>query len=140
MNQSNNTPPPTTPNVLIVEDDSFISLFLEKKLVELKFNPHVSSTTKDAQEFLKKEKVDAILLDIIMPDENGFLFLERLKKDPVTANIPVIIVSNLGQEAEIERGKSLGAVDFLIKGNHSPAEIVTRVTEVIEQSRKGTAT
>lgn len=123
-------------HVLIVEDDSFISLFLEKKLTELGYSAKVAGSTAQALEVLSSTAVDLILLDIILPDENGFTLLERLKKNPAYQEIPVVILSNLGQQSEIDRGKQLGAVDFLVKGNYSPAEIVDRITAILNQKTK----
>ncbi|MBI3255484.1 MAG: response regulator [Candidatus Andersenbacteria bacterium] len=123
-------------HVLIVEDDSFISLFLEKKLTELGYGAKVAASTAQALEALAAAPVDLILLDIILPDENGFTLLERLKKNPAYQDIPVVILSNLGQQSEIDRGKQLGAVDFLVKGNYSPAEIVERITAILKQTGK----
>lgn len=120
--------------VLIVEDDSFISLFLEKKLTELGYGATVAGSTAAALAALGAAPVDLILLDIILPDENGFTLLERLKKNPAYQDIPVVILSNLGQQSEIDRGKQLGAVDFLVKGNYSPAEIVDRITAILNKA------
>lgn len=119
-------------SILIVEDDSFISLFLEKKLTELGYKARVAGTTAQALELLGQEPVQLILLDIILPDENGFTLLEKLKNNPLHQNIPVIILSNLGQQSEIDRGKELGAIDFLVKGNYSPSEIVERITKILK--------
>lgn len=124
---------PQASTVLVIEDDSFISLFLDKKLKELNYNTIVATSTSAALEQLQKTAVDIILLDIILPDENGFTLLERLKKDPSYKDIPVVILSNLGQQSEIERGRQLGAIDFLVKGNYSPAEIVDRVAEILRK-------
>lgn len=118
--------------VLVVEDDSFISLFLEQKLNEMNYRTIVAATTGLAKQELERNQVDVILLDIILPDENGFSFLEKIKKDDQLRNIPVIILSNLGQQSEIERGRRLGAVDFLVKGNYSPTEIVERVAKILK--------
>ncbi len=123
----------TSSSILIVEDDSFISLFLEKKLTELGYKATVAGTTAQALEVLGKQSVNLILLDIILPDENGFTLLEKLKSNPLHQNIPVIILSNLGQQSEIDRGKELGAIDFLVKGNYSPSEIVERITEILKK-------
>lgn len=121
----------TSPTVLVVEDDSFISLFLEQKFTEMQYHIIVAGTTAQARVALKENRIDVILLDIILPDENGFSFLEKLKKEEEFKHIPVIILSNLGQQSEIERGKQLGAIDFLVKGNYSPAEIVDRVAKIL---------
>lgn len=119
--------------ILVVEDDNFISLFLERKLKEVGHIVYTASKTSEAEGILKKQsKIDIILLDLILPDESGFDFLERLKQSP-QKDIPVLILSNLGQEHEVERGKKLGAVDFLVKGNLSPNEIAERVDAVLKE-------
>lgn len=121
-------------NVLLVEDDSFISLFLERKLQENGHEVKTASDTSSADAILKETKPDIVLLDIILPDESGFRLLERIKADKVLKDIPVLILSNLGQEGEIEEGKRLGAIDFLVKGNYSPQEIVDRVESAIAKA------
>lgn len=119
--------------ILVVEDDTFISLFLERKLKEIGHIVYTATKTSEAEVILgKQSKIDIILLDLILPDESGFDFLERLKQTP-KKDIPVLILSNLGQEHEVERGKKLGAVDFLVKGNLSPNEIAERVDEVLKR-------
>lgn len=119
--------------IIIVEDDNFISLFLERKLKEIGHIVYTAARTSEAETILKKQSsIDIILLDLILPDESGFDFLERLKKTEYK-NIPVLILSNLGQEHEVARGKELGAVDFLVKGNLSPNEIAERVDAVLKQ-------
>ena len=119
--------------VLIVEDDSFISLFLERKLKEIGHIVYTAAKTSEAETILNKQTaVDIILLDLILPDESGFDFLARLKKS-AHKDIPVLILSNLGQEHEMERGKQLGAIDFLVKGNLSPNEIADHVDTVLKK-------
>lgn len=120
--------------ILVIEDDTFISLFLERKLKENGHIVYTAGKTSDADAILEREKdIDMILLDVILPDESGFDFLERIKKDSKTKDIPVIILSNLGQEHEIARGKELGALDFLVKGNFSPNEIAAKVDEALKK-------
>lgn len=118
--------------ILVVEDDTFISLFLERKLKELGHVVYTAAKTSDADGVLTRQpKMDIILLDVILPGESGFDYLARLKANPATQPIPVLILSNLGQEHELERGKKLGAVDFLVKGNFSPQEIAQRVESLL---------
>lgn len=96
---------------------------------------HTAAKTSEAESVLKQHTdIDVVLLDIILPDESGFDFLERLKSNAVYKHIPVLILSNLGQEHEIERGKKLGAVDFLVKGNYSPQEIAQRVSALLTKA------
>ena len=73
----------------------------------------------------------------MLPNENGFTFLEKIKQDEKFRSIPVVILSNFGQKEEIDKGRKLGAVEFLVKGNYSPAEIVEKIAEILKQS--GTA-
>jgi len=123
--------------ILVVEDDTFISLFLERKLKENGHIVYTAAKTSEADAVLEREeKIDMILLDVILPDESGFDFLERIKKANKTKDVPVLILSNLGQEHEIERGKELGAIDFLVKGNYSPNEIAERVGSILKQHGK----
>lgn len=124
--------------VLIIEDDSFISLFLERKLKEVGHIVYTAGKTSEADSILvKQHNISIILLDLILPDESGFDFLARIKKpESPHKDIPVLILSNLGQEEEVARGKKLGAVDFLVKGNLSPNEIAERVQVVLSEQAK----
>lgn len=79
----------------------------------------------------KTFKPDIILLDVIMPKVDGFAALKMLKADPKTENIPVILLTNLGQDEDIKKGKQLGAVDYFVKANHTPAEVVIKAKQVL---------
>jgi CheY-like chemotaxis protein len=70
-------------------------------------------------------------LDLILPGIDGFEVLKRAKADPATKDIPVIILSNLGQKDDIERGLELGATDFMVKAHFTPEEIVKKAKEVL---------
>ena len=70
---------------------------------------------------------DFILLDIIMPKMDGFAVLKALKEDVKTKNIPVMLLTNLGQEEDIKRGEELGVVGYLVKANTTPSEVVEAV-------------
>ena len=81
----------------------------------------------EAIAFAKEKVPDIILLDLIMPEKNGFETLEELKKMPETKDIPVIVLSNLGQDTDIKQSKDLGAVDYLIKSNYSMPEVIEKI-------------
>ena len=84
----------------------------------------------DGEEGIKKAKEtkpDLILLDLILPKINGFAVLSEIKKTPVLKKVPVVILSNLGQESDVEKGLRMGAEDYLIKTNLSLSEIVEKV-------------
>src|SRR3989338_10112949 len=107
-------------NILIVEDDSLMGNLLLDVLQRANFNTTLVKDAAGALLYLEKNKADAILLDIILPGMNGLAFLERIKKEEATKNIPVLIVSNLGDKADIEKGKQLGAVHYFVKANITP--------------------
>ena len=119
------------PVVLIVEDDSFISTDLENSLAE-SFWVVTAANGAEAREILTKHPVALIVLDILLPDENGFAFLEGLKRDSSPyKDIPILILSNLDQPEDIAQGKKLGAVDYLVKAKQLPSDVVKKITSIL---------
>jgi DNA-binding response OmpR family regulator len=114
--------------IVLAEDDKFISLAYKDGLTRAGFDVVNATDGAEAIKKIKAEKPDIILLDIIMPEKNGFEVLEEIKKDPATKGIPAIILSNLGQDSDIKRGKDLGADDYFVKANLSMAEVVEKVS------------
>lgn len=124
-------PLPEKITVLVVEDDEFLRKVMSEKLLKEGFEVEATIDAASALESLKKIIPQVILLDLILPGMDGFELLTRLKKDPAYASIPVIVLSNLGQKEDKERAISLGAVDYLIKADFTPAEIIQRVRSVL---------
>ncbi len=118
-------------NILIVEDDEFLRELISKKLVSEGFAISVAFNGEEGVKKAEELKPDLILLDIILPVMDGFETLEKIKENPSTKPILVIILSNLGQQEEIDRGLSLGAVDYLVKAQLAPEEIVEKVKNVL---------
>jgi two-component system phosphate regulon response regulator PhoB/two-component system alkaline phosphatase synthesis response regulator PhoP len=119
--------------LLLVEDDSFLIEILVKKFKDDDYRVIHASNGNDALRKAHDEDPDIILLDIILPGMNGFEILKKLKDDETTADIPVAFLSNLGQKEDMEKGKRMGALDFIVKANHSLDEIVVRVNKLIEE-------
>jgi DNA-binding response OmpR family regulator len=117
--------------ILVVEDDKFLREMISRKLEKEGYDVYQAIDGEKGEEKIKEVKPDIVLLDLILPGIDGFEVLERVKKDPEVAEIPIIILSNLGQKSEVERGLNLGAVDFLIKAHFTPAEIVRKIKEII---------
>ncbi len=118
--------------VLIVEDDAFILEVIQKKLQAKGYTVVGAGDAHEGLQVLKSQPVHLVLLDILLPGgANGFLFLRDAKKDESLKNIPVVILSNLSEQKDVEQGLSLGAVDFLIKANHTPNEIVDKVEKTL---------
>ncbi|MEX2369029.1 MAG: response regulator [Candidatus Paceibacterota bacterium] len=120
-----------TYTILLVEDDNFLIEILVKKFKESGYKVVHAGNGNDALRKVHDEEPDLIMLDIILPGMNGFEVIQKLKDDETTKNIPVAFLSNLGQKEDIEKGKKLGAVDFIVKANHSLDEIVKRAEEII---------
>ncbi len=118
--------------VLIIEDDMLMGTLLSEALWRYGFEP---SLARDGEEGLKEaEKMpQVLLLDLILPGINGFEILERIKGNAKTKNIPVIIVSNLGDKNDIDRGLSLGAADYLVKANMVPKDIIGKINDLVSK-------
>lgn len=120
------------PKILIVEDDKFLRELIVAKLSKENYDVVAAVDGEEGIKKVKEEKPDLILLDLILPGIDGFEVLSQIKNDPSVAHIPVIIVSNLGQREDIERGISLGANDYLIKAHFTPGEIIDKIRAVLQ--------
>ena len=122
--------------ILLAEDDKYICRAYKDGLERAGFQVLVAFDGVEAMQKVRSEKPDLILLDLIMPVKNGFEMLEELKKDPAFKRIPVIILSNLGQDSDREKGKSLGAVDYLVKSDFSMKEVIRKVREHLTKRKE----
>ncbi|MFH1838136.1 MAG: response regulator [Candidatus Kuenenbacteria bacterium] len=119
--------------ILIVEDDFFLRRLCQKKLEKEGFEVFLAEDGNEGIQQAKKCLPDLILLDIILPNIDGFEVLKTLKEDSSTASIPIILLSNLGQKEDIDKGLQLGASDYLIKAHFSPQEIIDKIRETLKQ-------
>lgn len=101
--------------VLIIEDDILISDILARKLSQSGMRVYQALSGMRAFELLEEMSPSVILLDLVLPEMDGFEILTRLKKDKKLSKIPVIILSNSSEPSDIEKAKRLGAVDYLVK-------------------------
>ena len=122
-------------NILIIEDDVFLIGLMETKFSQRNYKIYKALDVKQAYQVLDSTKIDIILLDIILPGLDGFSFLGAIKSNEKYKNIPVLIISNLSQKEEVEKGLKLGASDYLIKAHVSPEEIVKKVISLIKSGR-----
>ena len=120
--------------ILIIEDDSFLSDMYATKFQMRGYIVGLAKNGREAIKEIKKEKPDIILLDVLMPQMDGFEFLENFKKKKKFGNIPVIILTNLGQKREVEKGLNLGADDYIIKAYFTPKEVVEKVENLLNRS------
>ncbi len=117
--------------ILIVEDDKFLRDLLERKLKKEEFTIETAIDGEEAIDKINSWLPDLILLDLIIPKIDGFEVLRQSKSKPATKDIPVVILSNLGQQGEIEKGLNLGAVDYLVKAHLTPDEIVVKIKKIL---------
>src|SRR3989339_469224 len=120
--------------VLIIEDDKFLKDLLIKQLGDIGYTVFHAVDCEGGFKITKDEKPDIILLDLILPGLSGFDFLKEIKKDSSESkDIPVLILSNLGQEDDIKKGIELGAEDFLIKAHFVIPEIIEKIKKTLAQ-------
>ena len=116
--------PSTKKRILIVEDEKPLSHALEVMFSKEGFVVVIAENGEEALERLKQQEFDLVILDIIMPKKDGFDFLQEIQKFSAPT---VLILSNLGQDEDIKKGKELGASDYLVKANNTMSKIVEKV-------------
>ena len=117
--------------VLIVEDDDFLLKMYSSKLELEDFKTLTAVTGTQGLKLAQKERPDLILLDLILPEMDGFQILQALKADQETKDIPVLVLTNYAQKENIDRCLDLGAVDYLIKAHFIPSEVVKKIKQIL---------
>jgi DNA-binding response OmpR family regulator len=120
------------PAILIVEDEIFLANLLLLRFQKENFEVVQAFSGTEALKKLDEIAPDLVLLDLILPNKNGFEVLEEISRNPQWQSIPVVIVSNLGQESDIERGRQLGALDYYVKARLSIDELVKKVKDIVD--------
>ncbi|HEY4493084.1 MAG TPA: response regulator [Candidatus Paceibacterota bacterium] len=125
---------PNKQSVLIVEDDRFLLDMYVIKFSERGFGVATAFGGQDALTKIEKKEVTPtiVLLDLVMPGVGGFEVLERIKKEKLLPNSLVVILSNLGQKEDIDRGMSLGADGYIVKASATPTEVVNKVEDILK--------
>lgn len=120
--------------ILIVDDDTFLLDMYAFKFSQHNFEVHTASGGLQVIEKLKDGlKPDVMLMDIIMPEMDGFEMLEKINKDNLSPNSIKIILSNKSQQSDVERGNSLGASGYIVKANSTPTEVIEQVVEILSK-------
>jgi len=120
------------PIVALVEDDPLIAEMYTTKFTKEGYDIRHAADGFAGLEMVKKEKPDIILLDIIMPKMDGFQVLQELRKIAEFKETPVVMLTNLGQEEDVQKGRQYGATDYFIKTNFTPAAIVDKVKNLLK--------
>lgn len=117
--------------VLITEDDPLMSRMYQKIFTFEGYEVVMAGNGEEGLEKAKLEKPTIILLDVMMPKMNGLQMLEKLKLDPATKSIPVIMLTNLAGEKDAENAMTKGAVKYIVKSEYEPKAVVDMVKEIL---------
>lgn len=123
--------------ILLVDDDKFL---LDMYSIKFKEKGYTVETAVGAEEGLRKLsegfQPDAVLLDVIMPGMDGFTFLEKIKKENLVPQAAVIVLTNQGQDSDIEKARTLGADGYIVKASSIPSEVVEKAGSIINARKK----
>lgn len=124
--------------ILLVEDDSFISGMYQTKLKNMGYAVELATDGEAAWARLQQDPLpDLLLLDIVLPKKDGFEILEGLRASDRTKDLAVILLTNLGQKPDVERGVKLGADDYIIKAHYTPSEVMEKVEKILQAKHEG---
>lgn len=115
-----------TKKLLIIEDDAHVSKIYDVMFSKEGYKTIFAASGEEGVIKTTEEKPNLIILDLMLPLKDGFAFLEEIKKNPEVAQIPVIVISNLGQDSDKERALSLGANEYLVKVNYSMQQVIDK--------------
>lgn len=120
--------------ILIVEDETLLGNLLKQRLEKEGFGVGLAHNGEEALVSLREQAPNLILLDIILPKMSGFELMEKLNQDPYFSNnrIPIVVISNLGQEADVEKGRALGAIGYFVKAQLSLEDLVGKVKQFFQ--------
>lgn len=119
--------------ILIVEDDEFFSGLVAQKLNQAGFEVLIARSGQEAFDIMSEKVPALMILDLMMPEMDGFEVIKKIKKDEKLKGFPVVVLSNLGQREEVDKAMALGADDFLIKVNFTLDEIVEKIKGMLEK-------
>lgn len=118
--------------IVIVEDDIFLADLYRTKFELEGMSVLVAYDGEKGMELIEKNVPDIVLLDLILPKMSGFLVLEKMKNSKKLKEIPVILLTNLSQKVDVEKGIKMGADDYLIKAHFMPSEVVNKIKEKVK--------
>jgi len=113
--------------ILLIEDEKILAEMYRDKFTQAGFEVFLAFESREGLEIAKKERPDLIILDILLPRENGIVFLNWLRKDAKISSIPVVAFSNYDDPATKREAAKLGVKEYLIKTNYTPQEIVEKI-------------
>lgn len=125
-----------TKKIIIIEDEKILGEIIFKKLVSEGYQVSLAYDGEDGIKMVREQVPDLVLLDLVMPKKNGLEVLEDMKSDNKLKSIPVVVISNSGQQTEIEKVVELGVRDYIIKAQFSPDDVLEKVKKYLNQEYK----
>ncbi|MBU4482451.1 response regulator [Candidatus Parcubacteria bacterium] len=122
---------PKNTTILLIEDDDFLASMYQTKLEIEGYKVLMANDGEKGLAMIKKHKPDLVLLDIVLPKLDGFGVLKEVKKSKVLSSIPVILLTNLSQKEDVQKGFDLKADDYLIKAHYMPSEVITKIKKTL---------
>lgn len=126
--------------ILLIEDDPFLIDIYSRKFKKSGFEIKVAENSQKAFHIMEEKQPDLILLDIVLPQVDGWSILKKIKSDKSLSEVKIVVFSNLGQKEEVEKGLGLGAIKYLIKAQHTPSEVVEEVKKILGNSKSSKKT
>lgn len=118
--------------VLIIEDDTFLKDLESSKFTHEGFDVSTATNLSEIESVISTNTPSIILLDLMLPEIDGYEMLKKLKEDPKTSNIPVIVFSNLSDDAEMKRVLDAGAADFMVKSNFTLSDVIEKINALVK--------
>lgn len=122
--------------ILLIEDDPFLSSLLKNRFSKEGVEIMYARDGQEAINILKDAQPNLILLDLILPKKSGFEVMETIRQDPQLRDAPIIIISNLGQPEDMQKGQELGAVEYFVKAKTSIDDLVKNVLDFLNKQGK----
>ncbi len=123
--------------ILIVEDEKILSDMYRQKFIRSGFHIKVVGEAKKALSLIRKEGFDLIVLDLMLPQEDGTFFLEKLREMPNGPSVPVLVFTNLDTVEMRRRCQELNAVDYIIKAQYTPQQLIDKVNKILGTGKNG---
>ena len=118
-------------NILLIEDEEMLASMYETKFQNEGYQIQKALDGETGLKLAQEKRPDLILLDIIMPKLDGFSVLKKIKEDPKLKDVPVILLTNLGQDEDVDKGNKFGAAGYLIKANLTPGEVIEKIKQYL---------
>lgn len=119
-------------SILLVEDDPFVVDIYTTKLKEAGFSIEVAEDGEEALRKVKEKKPELLILDIVLPNIDGWEFLKKIREDFGFEDLKVVVLSNLSQKSEVEKSSKFGVIKYFIKAHFTPSEVVEEIKKILK--------